>query len=143
MPTFSINPPPQDRRCECCGRHISELKPFGKAGNPLVGDFDGAMLVKTFRTMCPSDEKIDAELKEIENMEGMKNSEGYLDYDKFIVELERRHGKEEADGILFYSQASGTVSASWECRDCIVLYDKEYFDVCTEKVKKDKEKNAN
>ena len=38
---FYINPPPQDGTCTCCGRHISELKPFGKAGDPLIGDFDG------------------------------------------------------------------------------------------------------
>ncbi len=45
--TISINPPPRDRACECCGR--KDMKPFGKAGDPLVGDFDGALLVKTFR----------------------------------------------------------------------------------------------
>jgi hypothetical protein len=41
-----INPPPKDRCCECCGRHISELKPFGKAGDPLVGYFEGKLLIK-------------------------------------------------------------------------------------------------
>ena len=44
-----INPPPSDSRCECCGKHVSELKPFGGPGDPLVGDFNGALLVKTFR----------------------------------------------------------------------------------------------
>jgi hypothetical protein len=39
-PKININPPPSDCRCECCGKHISELKPFGKAGDPLVGDFE-------------------------------------------------------------------------------------------------------
>ena len=38
-----------DATCDCCGRHISKLKPFGKAGDPLNGDLDGAILVKTFR----------------------------------------------------------------------------------------------
>jgi hypothetical protein len=28
-PRISINPPPAKGRCECCGRHISELEPFG------------------------------------------------------------------------------------------------------------------
>jgi len=54
-----INPPPQDRRCECCGKHTSELKPFGKAGDPLVGDFDGKLIIKTFRAMaCKEIDKI-------------------------------------------------------------------------------------
>jgi hypothetical protein len=50
-PRININPPPGFRRCDSCGRHISELKPFGKAGYPLVGDFEGALLIKKFRPM--------------------------------------------------------------------------------------------
>ena len=29
-----INAPPGNGRCDCCGRHISELKPFGKVVTP-------------------------------------------------------------------------------------------------------------
>jgi len=54
-----INPPPSDERCECCGRHVSELKPFGGPGDPLVGDFSGALLAKHFRRIC-SEEQVDA-----------------------------------------------------------------------------------
>lgn len=64
---ISINPPPRDGNCECCGKNVKDLKPFGKGG------FEGALLVKTFRDF------------------------------------------------------SGCISASWECRDCIILNDKEYF----------------
>jgi len=39
---ISINPPPADKKCECCGRHISELKLFK----------DGKLLMKTFRDFC-------------------------------------------------------------------------------------------
>ena len=41
--TIIINPPPQDEKCECCKKHISQLKPFTK------GIFKGGLLVKTFR----------------------------------------------------------------------------------------------
>jgi len=68
-----INPPPMNKRCECCGRHIKDLKPFGGKGDPLVGDFKGALLVKTFRESVPN-----------------------------------------------------LVSASWECRNCIVLSNADY-----------------
>lgn len=44
-----INPPPSDARCEVCRKHVKDLKAFGGAGDPLVGDFKGAKLVKTFR----------------------------------------------------------------------------------------------
>lgn len=49
MSNVLINPPPENKRCERCDEHISKLKPFGKEGDPLVGNFDGALLVKTFR----------------------------------------------------------------------------------------------
>lgn len=74
MNKVSINPPPRDEKCECCRRHIKDLKPFGGRGDPLVGDFTGALLVKTFREGAPNQ-----------------------------------------------------VSASWECRDCIVLGDEDYW----------------
>jgi len=53
MTTIRINPPPKNMQCECCGKHINDIKPFGKAGDPLVGDFEGAKLLKTFRSMLP------------------------------------------------------------------------------------------
>jgi hypothetical protein len=97
---FVINPPPQDHRCEVCGRHISELKPFGGRGDPLVGDFTGAFLVKRFRTVALrlTDEQMD-------------------DYRK-------KHGDKYAEA---YDQAMNTAEASWECRDCIVLSAEDYF----------------
>ena len=52
-PILRINPPPNDACCEVCHKHISKLKPFGKAGDPLVGDFNGQLLLKTFRPMAP------------------------------------------------------------------------------------------
>ena len=47
---ISLNPPPQDVRCDCCGKHISELKPFDKDRS-----FGGAYLIKAFRpvTLIP------------------------------------------------------------------------------------------
>jgi hypothetical protein len=72
-PKLLINPPARDRRWECCGKRVSKLKPFGKADAPLLGDFNGAVLVKTFR------------------------------------------------------EDSGCIGPSWECRDCIILSDEEYW----------------
>lgn len=48
-----INPPPSDKRCQCCNRHIDELEPYGGPDDPLVGDFRGAFLVQTFRCILP------------------------------------------------------------------------------------------
>ena len=107
-----INPPPLDGKCECCGKSMSELKPFGKAGDPLVGDFDGALLVKSFRTMAPRDEKLDKEVEAIE------------DWEKFF-----ESDPKKAEDLSFYDQVVNTVEASWECRDCIVLDEEEYFKI--------------
>ena len=51
-----ILPPPADGRCQVCGRHIRELEPFGGPGDPLVGDFNGELLVKKWRRKAPYDE---------------------------------------------------------------------------------------
>lgn len=112
-PRLSINPPPIDRKCECCGKHISELKPYGKTGDPLnTDDYDGAILVKTYRTMAQQIKEYDNILELVEN------------WDKLF-----EFNNKLADQLSFYSQLVGTVSSSWECRDCIILGTKEYFDV--------------
>lgn len=100
MKRYVINPPPADKRCECCGRRISELGSFGGAGDPVVGDFTGALLVKRWRLGFPPMSPHERE------------------------ELKKKSG-EEADVWL---QLEGSVGASWECRDCIVLSDQEYFE---------------
>jgi hypothetical protein len=123
-PGIIINPPPDDARCMCCGRHISELKPFGKAGDPLVGDFDGAFLVKKFRSLGPHNEEA---VKALENAE------------KHLAEIARKsedplhwrisvYGKEKGEYFYWASQASAYSSKSWECCDCTVLDEDEYFE---------------
>ena len=118
-PVIRINPPPKDRRCECCGKAISELKPFGKEGDPLNGNFDGSLLVKTFRSMAP----------EIKDEEFLKFQEDHEKYEDFYQEVIDRFGKDEAERLFAQDQLSSTVGASWECRDCIVLSSEKYFKV--------------
>lgn len=103
---ISINPPPADVRCEVCGRHIGELKPFGKAGDPLVGDFEGARLIKVFRPDgCLGQEELDIIYESSERSPDDPNVLITPDFD--------------------YYYGSDT---SWECRDCIVLDNEEYFE---------------
>ncbi|MFA6023539.1 MAG: hypothetical protein WC781_05615 [Candidatus Pacearchaeota archaeon] len=126
---ISINPCPEDKRCECCGKHISQLKPFGKEGDPLVGNFEGALLLKTFRTLFPRDKELD---KELDKLDEEFKPNNYECYEEKLIEV---YGKERADKITFYEQAVNTVGASWECRDCICLGDEEYFKVMVSKRK--------
>ena len=108
-----INPPPSDKKCEKCGIHISELKPFGVAGDPLVGDFNGQILLKTYRSMYegPPIEKYETILNELIFDNEEKNN---------INELYLKYGKENVEDAFVYSQMSDTLSASWECRNCII-----------------------
>lgn len=100
MKKILINPPPSNKRCECCNKESKDLKPFGKAGDPLVGDFDGASLIKTYRSMAL--ELTGSNLKK---------------YKKKCTE----------EQFSFYEQLCSTIEASWECRECIVLIGEEYF----------------
>jgi hypothetical protein len=119
----NINPPPRDGKCDCCGRHISELKPFGAPGDDLPwGKFTGAYLVKRPRPLMPYCEEVDRAFLEAQKCyekDGFKNAEGWLI---------NKYGKEEGEWITFASQAQGTIGSSWECRDCILLNDEEYDD---------------
>lgn len=129
--TLTINPPPQDKKCERCGRHVSELNPYGEAGDPLRGNFKGQLLVKTFRGMTDKPksfydkypEQIEAQknlellCQEYENALSTSNIE---DFDKTLKQIEEKLGKEKAESLWFYMQAKDTISPSWECRDCIL-----------------------
>ena len=136
-PIISINPPPKDRRCECCHKHISELKPFGKAGDPLVGDFDGQLLVKNFRAMMYHNEEADAKIKAVtDEMQKIDGHIVYVDYEKKLIE---KYGEKEAMELDMYDQAISTVSASWECRDCFILDGEEFYNKRDEMWKKRQE----
>ena len=133
-PRININPPPANGRCNCCGRHISELEPFGKAGDPLVGDFEGALLIKKFRRFGPYNEEAEKALFEA---------------DKFLSDAGRKdedlrhwmlkvYGKEKGEKLYWSGMASGQTCSSWECRDCAVLDEDEYFEKLNEQdTKKD------
>ena len=129
-PRISINPPPSDGRCDCCGRHISELKPFGKAGDPLVGDFDGALLIKTFRPVGPYDEEAENAVEEA--VKHLADA-GFKDKDP-LEWLIKKYGKEKGEGFYWSNEAYCQTSSSWECRDCAVLYEDEYFEKLQERL---------
>lgn len=125
---FQINPPPKDRRCEVCGKHVKDVKPFGGKGDPLVGDFTGAKLIKTFRPMSYLDEK---ERPSIELLDSIYKEEmdGKLTFDECNKKLKENFSEKELERLNFLNQLINTIEASWECRDCVVMDDnKEYFE---------------
>jgi hypothetical protein len=108
----------------CCGRHISELTPFGKAGNPLVGDFDGALLVKKHRPSGPYDERAE---KAWDRVEKLMEKEGRAGEDPLDMMI-KIYGKETGEKYYWSYQLFDQIGKSWECRDCALLSLDKYFE---------------
>ena len=123
-PRININPPPPDGMCECCGRHISELKPFGKAGDPLVGDFEGALLIKKFRPSGPYNEESEMAWNKFYKQAADADFQDEDPLEWFIKE----YGKENGEFIIGLYQAYSQVGSNWECRDCACFDEDEYFE---------------
>ena len=95
--------PYDDRRCMRCGKHISELKPFGE------GIYALATVAKTYR-----------------NIDFVPYNEEYELILQTLYEFGDSHEMQEAIGMDKYKSAisyegmRGCTERSWECRDCII-----------------------
>lgn len=116
-----INPPPSDGNCECCGKHISELKPYGKSGDLFFDDYNKEFLLKKFRRGGTYDEKAE---KAVEKALNHYAVEGYKDPLEWMI---KKYGKKEAEKLYYRDMACNQVGASWECKDCFFLNTDEYF----------------
>jgi hypothetical protein len=131
----NLNPPPKDGRCECCGRHMSELSPFGKVRHPIFGDLEGALLVKKWRKLQPSD----ARPQSVHGEMIVKGPTGTLleNGKKYLIE---RSGDGMAEEIrLYHFSGENRVGSSWECRDCIDLDEEEYLERLRQRRKREVE----
>ncbi len=121
-PGERIYPPLRDGRCDCCGKHISELKPFGGPGDPLEGDFTESLLVKTYRPLGPYVEEAEKALREAERY---YKSDGFDNEFEWMIDKYGGKKGEELSAADFYHHK---VLSFWECRDCVVLDMDEYFE---------------
>lgn len=103
--TEDSKPLSSDSRCVACGRRERELKPFGGPGDPLVGDFSGEKLVKTWKA-CWKPAKTEADFKKISD-EVRKEEPGLTE--------------EEYQMAIDDVASGGSVGSIWLCRDCILL----------------------
>ena len=106
-----IDPPPANGRCQACGKHFSELLPYGGPGDPLRGDFGGAKLIRVFRADWKPSET-EAEIEEIS---------------KRVRQAEPGLTEEEYKNAVDEIASGGSVGAIWLCRDCVLL-DEEQID---------------
>ena len=120
--TLIINPPPPDGRCECCGRAMDELTPFGGPGDPLDRDFTGALLIPTYRIDEPYDEEADnAQCEALNCFE----HDGYQWPRDWMI---AKYGKEEGERLFLAGPLNPQDFESWECRDCVILDQDEYWE---------------
>ena len=123
LPGFNLNPPPEDGRCMCCGKHLRELKPFGKSEDQSSQDLSGALLVKTFRWEGFLPDEQDKRIMG----EFFRDCQSEEDYRRAEERLIQRTGREKGENIILRLKAILTqVVAYWLCRDCIVLDEAEF-----------------
>lgn len=120
-PGININPPPADDRCDCCGRPISQLKPFGKTEAPFfLVDCERAYLMRTRRPYGPKDKEA---LKAWdEAVDSSDNGEG--DPEDILI---AKYGEKKGQELICRLQICTETVSSWECRDCIILTKAQYF----------------
>lgn len=112
--------------CDCCGKKMTELKPFGGPDDPrpiAEGSeeyFRGKLLVRRDRPALPYDEEA---VKAIEEALEEMRKHGQDDVHPFLI---AKWGKEKGEEFSFYCSAQ-SISGSWECRDCFMLDEKEFF----------------
>ena len=113
-------------RCDCCRRHISQLKPFGKAGDPLNEDLDGVLLVKTFRSYDQPMDEVSKIIREYLRTASSKSEEDSAIAEKAREKLVKKFGEDGAEQALMTYQLCFQPIKSWECRDCICLSNKRF-----------------
>ncbi len=125
-PGININPPPSDGRCMCCGKHISELKPYGKAGEDLLfdEDFSDALLLKRWRPCYPYFEE---DAKAVIEAELNYRDAGYKEPLDWMI---KKYGKKKGEGMYYANMGSKQIGSGMECRECFFLNDDEYFEKC-------------
>ena len=115
----SLDPP---EKCDCCGRHLGELKPFTE-GDPVVSHFKGKLLARRYRPDAPPTEEVNKMMDEF-----FGNFITYEDHREAYEKLIQKYGEEEAEKLWTFAFFLDCIfKSSWECRNCIVLDTHQYF----------------
>lgn len=117
-----INASRRKAQCDCCGRQLNELKPYGKAGDPIESNFEGKFLVKAFRPTIPVDDEADKKWEEF-----FGNCHNKKEYKVARERLIQAYGTKEVLKIELYKKAYSN-PVVWLCRDCIILGPDDYLE---------------
>jgi len=122
--------------CECCGRTEYELEPFSKLGDSEITEkFGDALLVKSPRPLCPPDKEVNRIWKKF-----FGRCRTNTDFEKSRAKLVQKYGQERVSEIDFIAQASGHFEKVWQCKDCAILSDEEYYEKLGARKAREKER---
>ena len=116
----SRDPP---KRCECCGRHLGELKPFTE-GDPVMDHFNGKLLARRNRPDAPPTEGVNTMMDTF-----FGNCITYEECNEALEKLFQKLGEEEAEKLWTVAFFLDPIfKSTWECKNCIVLDTHKYFE---------------
>ncbi|MGA3116887.1 MAG: hypothetical protein ABSF90_20900 [Syntrophobacteraceae bacterium] len=108
--------------CDGCNREPSELDPFGKSGDPICGDHEGKVLVKTLRPIYQPNKKFDELIESY-----FKDCETGEDFTKALKCIAEPIDGQMRYVLMQYVKALDEADVVWLCRACIIKTDEEYF----------------
>jgi len=117
-------------RCEVCGKQISELKPFSdeKFADLIKKGLlkKHTRLVKIFRPLGPPVEEAGRTWEEAEKVfNEMSGLDACTWFQSWFIS---RYGKERGHELLTATNLYGIKELVWQCRDCALLDENEYFE---------------
>jgi hypothetical protein len=127
-----LNNLPADGRCNCCGKHLSELKPFSVMSEASKPGLEEVLLVKNVRPLAPLNKQLDRTLKEF--FGDCLNAEDEEIAEERLIEV---FGSKFADDLRSYYDASTLAISSWECLECLSLDNETFLAMCVSRESQD------
>lgn len=120
---IDIDPSPEEETCFCCGRPVSQLKPYDRKDLCLELRFKPVFLLSRYRPVAP---KLGKKAQELyDRLFGKhKASDNNNTGNDALIEYYRREDIEELRSLKGYSEY---YFEEWLCCECIELSNSEYF----------------
>jgi hypothetical protein len=119
-----------DNYCDCCGKRVSELKPFRFIKDEL--DSTEVYLSRNWRPLAPYNEEAEKALKEA--CEACGN-----DVDAKHNWLINKYGEEKTEWIYDYHSVYYNGDDTWECCECFYQNDHEYYEKSHERFRSERD----
>jgi len=127
-----LNNPPADGRCNCCGKHLGELKPFSVMSEASKPGLEEVLLVQNVRPLAPLHKGLERTLDEF--FGDCLNAEDEEIAEERLIEV---YGSKFAADLLSYYESSTLAISSWECLECLNLDNETFLAMCVSRESQD------